>query len=198
MTSDLRICIYASSRPSSPPNAVPRPRLFSRRCFLAWCTQFQITHVFLEATTGEDGSSRRAHGTSTASRRLRGGRGSRRGVTETNGVPRAGSTPFWRKAGTSLFTYKSRAWRMRYAQAQFQLVKCASRRRRRRARSTVEYDARRQGRHGARLRRGRQPAHALFRVLDAASYTTACPQNVDRASRRWRGGGGRRSGVSRK
>ena len=39
-----------------------------------------------------------------------------------------GSTPFWRKAGTSLFTYKSRAWRMRYAQAQFQLVKCASRR----------------------------------------------------------------------
>ena len=30
------------------------------------------------------------------------------------------STPFWRKAGTSLFTYKSRAWRMRYAQAQFQ------------------------------------------------------------------------------
>ena len=59
------------------------------RCFLAWCTQFQITHVFLEATTGEDGS-----------------------------------TPFWRKAGTSLFTYKSRAWRMRYAQAQFQLVKC--------------------------------------------------------------------------
>ena len=36
-----------------------------------------------------------------------------------------GSTPFWRKAGTSLFTYKSRAWRMRYAQAQFQLVKCA-------------------------------------------------------------------------
>jgi len=27
-----------------------------------------------------------------------------------------------------LFTYKSRAWRMRYAQAQFQLVKCASRR----------------------------------------------------------------------
>ena len=58
-------------------------------CFLAWCTQFQITHVFLEATTGE-----------------------------------GGSTPFWRKAGTSLFTYKSRAWRMRYAQAQFQLVKC--------------------------------------------------------------------------
>ena len=56
---------------------------------VAWCTQFQITHVFLEATTGEDGS-----------------------------------TPFWRKAGTSLFTYKSRAWRMRYAQAQFQLVKC--------------------------------------------------------------------------
>ena len=42
-----------------------------------------------------------------------------------------GSTPFWRKAGTSLFTYKSRAWRMRYAQAQFQLVKCASRRGRR-------------------------------------------------------------------
>ena len=39
-----------------------------------------------------------------------------------------GSTPFWRKAGTTLFTYKSRAWRMRYAQAQFQLVKCASRR----------------------------------------------------------------------
>ena len=39
-----------------------------------------------------------------------------------------GSTPFWRKAGTSLFTYKSRAWRMRYAQAQFQLVKCANRR----------------------------------------------------------------------
>ena len=67
-------------------------------CFLAWCTQFQITHVFLEATTGE-----------------------------------GGSTPFWRKAGTSLFTYKSRAWRMRYAQAQFQLVKCARRRGRRRA-----------------------------------------------------------------
>ncbi len=38
-------------------------------------------------------------------------------------VLRAGSTPFWRKAGTSLCTYKSRAWRMRYAQAQFHLVK---------------------------------------------------------------------------
>ncbi len=49
--------------------------------------------------------------------------GSRSGVSD-DGVPRAGSTPFWRKAGTSLFTYKSRAWRMRYAQAQFQLVKC--------------------------------------------------------------------------
>ena len=71
----------------------------------------EITHVFLEATTGE-----------------------------------GGSTPFWRKAGTSLFTYKSRAWRMRYAQAQFQLVKCASRRGRRRARSTVEYVARKVGR----------------------------------------------------
>ena len=53
---------------------------------------------------------------------------SRSGVSENHILPRAGSTPFWRKAGTSLFTYKSRAWRMRYAQAQFQLVKCASRR----------------------------------------------------------------------
>ena len=26
-----------------------RPGLVPRRCFLAWCTQFQITHVFLEA-----------------------------------------------------------------------------------------------------------------------------------------------------
>ncbi len=34
---------FASTRPESRGGRLPR------RCFLAWCTQFQITHVFLEA-----------------------------------------------------------------------------------------------------------------------------------------------------
>ena len=141
--------------------------------FLAWCTQFQITHVFLEAvpvlrpsnffkTCESLLTSRREQGAFTKTHRHRAfdassfsrlnplrRRMDRRPLLEwvfsTAAPPRAffsraphsldarrtgedGSTPFWRKAGTSLFTYKSRAWRMRYAQAQFQLVKCASRR----------------------------------------------------------------------
>ena len=52
---------------------------------------------------------------------------------------------------------------MRYAQAQFQLVKCASRRGHRRA-ARSNFSTHRQGRHGARLRRGRQPADAVFRA----------------------------------
>ena len=143
-----------------------REELAFRRCFVAWCTQFQITHVFLEAVLVLRPSNffktcESLFGVAPRARRLRGTaspsafdassfprldplrrRMNRRPLLESvfftaaasffSRAPHSldarrpgedGSTPFWRKAGTSLFTYKSRAWRMRYAQAQFQLVK---------------------------------------------------------------------------
>ena len=155
---------------STPPES--RGGRLPRRCFLAWCTQFQITHVFLEAVKmlcpsidfktceslfdvaprawrlHKNTPSPRVDASSFSRVNPLRRRMNRRPLLESAffaaAPPRAfsraphsfdarrtgedGSTPFWRKAGTSLFTYKSRAWRMRYAQAQFQLVKCASRR----------------------------------------------------------------------
>ena len=43
MTKRLKTFKFASTPPESRGGRLPR------RCFLAWCTQFQITHVFLEA-----------------------------------------------------------------------------------------------------------------------------------------------------